>query len=77
MMPRHATEDLDDDDGLFVYLIPILFNLRRLQAESKTMEQLVRDFLFVDDAALLGYSELVVQRIISSFVEAPNCLDCR
>ena len=54
MMLRQATEDVNDDDSIYIrYRIDgNLFNLRRLQAHTKTQEQLIRDLLFADDAAL-------------------------
>ena len=58
MMLKQATEDLEDDDAVYIRYRRggCLFNLRRLQAYIKTLEQLIRDPLFADDAALVAYT---------------------
>ena len=57
MMLQRALDDLDDEDGVYIRYRTdgSLFNLRRLQAHSKTLEQLIRELLFADDAALLAH----------------------
>ena len=72
MMLKQATEDLDDEDAVYIRyrLDGSLFNLRRLQAHTKTLEQLIRDLLFADDAALLAHTERALQRITSCFADA-------
>ncbi|XP_076058860.1 uncharacterized protein LOC143035786 [Oratosquilla oratoria] len=71
MMLKQATEDLDDEDGVYVRyrLDDSLFNLRRLQAHTKTQERLIQD-LFTDDAALVAHAERALQRITSCFPDA-------
>ena len=72
MMLRQATEDLNDDDSIYIRyrLDGNLFNLRRLQAHTKTQEQQIRDILFDDDAALVAHTERALQRLTSCFAEA-------
>lgn len=72
MILQHATEDLDDEDGVYIRYVPdgSLHNLRRLQAHTKISEQLIRKLLFADEAALVSHSKLALQRITSCFAEA-------
>ncbi|XP_037780222.1 uncharacterized protein LOC119576642 [Penaeus monodon] len=72
MMLKQATEDLDDDEAVYIRyrLDNSLFNLRRLHAHTKTLEQLIRDLLFADDAALVAHTERALQRLTSCFAEA-------
>ena len=44
-----------------------LFNLRRLQAHTKTTEKLIQEHLFADDAALVAHTERATQRFTSCF----------
>ena len=59
MMLKQATEDLDDDEGVYIryHLDSSLFNLRRLQAHTKWQEMLIQDLLFANDAALVAHTE--------------------
>lgn len=72
MLIKQATEDLDDEDGVYVRyrLDGRHFNLRRLQAHSKTQERLIRDLLFADDAALVAHTEQALRRITTCFADA-------
>ena len=72
MMLKQATVDLDDDEGVYVRyrLHGSLFNLRRLQAHTKTQERLIQNLLFADDAALVAHTERALQRMTSCFADA-------
>ncbi|XP_063615914.1 uncharacterized protein LOC134789139 [Penaeus indicus] len=72
MMLKQATEDLEDEEAVYIHyrLEGSLFKLRRLHANTKTLEQLIRDLLFADDAALVAHTERVLQRLTSCFAAA-------
>ena len=69
---KQATADIDEDDGIYIRYRTdgSLFNLRRLQAHTKTTKHLFREMLFADDAALAAHAEDTMQRITSCFAEA-------
>ena len=71
MMFKQATDDLEDEDFVDIRyrLDGSLFNLRRQQAHTNTYEQLIKDLLFADDAALVAHTERALQRITSCFAE--------
>jgi len=72
MMLKQATEDLDDKEFVYIRyrLDGNLFNLRRLQAHTRTHVQMIKDLLFADDAALVAHSERALQLITSCFAES-------
>jgi hypothetical protein len=71
-MLKHATEDLDDDDDIYISyrLDGSLFNLRRLQTHIKTLEQLIHDLLFAE-TTLSSLPKL------KKSLAAPNVLLCK
>ena len=72
MMLKQALEDLDNEERVHIRcrMDGSVFNLRRLQAHTKTMEKQIRDLLYAIDAALLAHTERALQRITSCFAEA-------
>ena len=72
MMFQKATEYLSSDDGMYVRYRTdgSLFKLRCLQAHTKSLEYLVRELLFADDAALVAHTENALQHVTSCFAEA-------
>ena len=47
-----------------------LFNLRRLLARTKTIEELMSGLLFADDFALLAHTKEALQHIVNRFSDA-------
>ena len=67
---NHALRDLDRGIYLRYRLDGSLFDLRRLNARTKTVERLVHDALFADDCALMAHTEPDLQIIVDRFAEA-------
>ena len=69
-MLREAKEDLPD--GIYIHFRTdgSLFNLRRLLARTKTIEEHITELLFADDCALLAHTEKALQHIVSRFTDA-------
>ena len=57
IMLREAKDDLPDGIYIPFRADGSLFNLRRLLARMKTIEELITELLFVDDCALLAHTE--------------------
>ena len=47
-----------------------VFNIRRLLARTKTIEELTTELLFADDCALLAHTEEALQHIVNRFSDA-------
>ena len=58
MLLKQTKKDIDDGDGVSLryHLYGSLFNLRRLQTHTKTLEQLTRDISLADNAALVAHT---------------------
>ena len=70
MMLREAKED--SDEGIYIRFRTdgSVFNLRRLLARTKTMDELILDLLFADDCALLAHTEEGLQIAVDKFAKA-------
>ena len=70
IMLREAKQDLPD--GIFIRFRTdsSLFNLRRLLARTKPIEDLITELLFADDFALLAHTEEALQHIVDRFSDA-------
>ena len=69
IMLREAKEDLPD--GVYIrFRTEGLFNLRRLLARTKTIEELITELLFADDCAFLAHAEEALQHIVNRFSDA-------
>ena len=79
-MLHEAKEDLPD--GIYIHFRTdgSLFNLWRLLAHTKTIEELISELLFADNCALLTHMEEALQHIIICFPDVAknfghtNCL---
>ena len=66
-MLREAKEDLPDGIYIRFRTDGSLFNLRRLLACTKTIEELITELLFADDRALVAHTEEALQHIVNRF----------
>ena len=66
-MLREAKDDLPDGIYIRFRTDGSLFNLRRLLARTKTIEELITELLFADDCALLAHMEEALQHIVNRF----------
>ena len=57
IMLREAREDLSDGIYIRFRTDGSVFNLRRLLARTKTIEELITELLFADDCTLLAHNE--------------------
>ena len=69
-MLMDAFKDSDVGIKLRYRLDGKLFNLKRLQAKTKTRIESIRDFLFADDCALIASTELDMQHSVNLFSAA-------
>ena len=70
-----AKEDLPD--GIYIRFRTDggFFNLRRLLACTKTIEELITELLFADDCARLAHTEEALQHIVNRFSDAAKNFD--
>ena len=69
-MLSEAKQDLTEGIYIRFRTDGSVFNLRRLQAHTKTLEELILELLFADDCALLAHSEEVLQAVVNRFADA-------
>ena len=67
IMLRETKEDLPDGIYIRFRANGSLFNLRRLLARTKTIEELITELQFADDCALLAHPEEALQHIVNRF----------
>jgi len=67
---NHAVRDIEDGVFLKYRLDGSLFDLRRLNAKTKTIKRIILEALFADDCALMAHTESALQRIVDKFAEA-------
>ena len=57
---------------LCLYAVFFMFDLRRLRAQTKSVERLIVEALSADDCALLAHSEADLHAIVNKFAEATH-----
>ena len=70
IMLREAKDDLPDGIHIHFRTDSSLFNLRRLLARKKPIEELITELLFADDRALLAHTKAALQHIDNRFYDA-------
>ena len=77
IMLCEAKEDLPDGIYIRFRTDGSLFNLRRLLARTKTIEELITELLFADDCALPAHKEEALQHIVNRFSDTTKnfCLN--
>ena len=70
IMLREAKDDLPDGIYIRFRTDGSLFNLQRLLARTKTIEELITELPFADDYALLAHTEETLQHIVNRFSDA-------
>ena len=69
-MLREAKKDLPDGTYIRFRTDGSLFNLRRVLARTKTIEELITKLLFADDCVLLAHTEEALQHNVNRFFDA-------
>ena len=69
-MLRGAKEDLPDGVYIRFRIDGSLFNLRRLLARTKTIEEPITELLFADSCALLAHTEKALHHVVNRFSDA-------
>ena len=70
LLQHHANEDLSGGIYIRFRTDGNLFNLRRLLARTKTIEELITELPFADDCALLAHTEEALHHIVNRFSDA-------
>ena len=73
--PGHALCDLDRGVYGKYRLDSSLFNLCRLNANTKTFKKLILEALFANDCALMAHTEHDLQVVVKKFAEATRLFD--
>ena len=68
----HALRDFKTGIYIRYRLDGSFFDLRRLRAQTKSVERLIVEALFADDCALLAHSEADLQATVNKFAEATH-----
>ena len=72
IMLREAKEDLPGGIYIRFRTDDSLFNLRRILARTRTVEELITVLLFADDCAILVHMEVALQYIVNRISDADN-----